>query len=227
MRKTVLALLVLTALAAAAYFLYQKKAEPPPETPTATAPAPAAPAPADSTTPPSLPLPPQQDASEERRLVGVVLQPREADTRAHIFYRGRVDTYAVGAKVYPDDATLIEIQARQATLRKTDDKEVVLYLMPLSDEERFLYTPGYREEDIEDVVGDMQPETPEGKALLEKYPDPSLKCFAIKNDAESDKCFEDTEAEITRRIEVCNEIDDTEVWDRCIDAAEALTPFEP
>lgn len=166
----------------------------------------------------------QPGDAQERHLVGVVLREDEAQSQAHIMRRGVTGVYRLQDEVPPDQAVLTAVRIDHVLLQPPDSEQIMLKLENLSDEERFLYSPEVNLDDVEDVVGNRyEAETPEGKALLEKYPDPHAPCGEIKDDAEQEKCEDRIDAEMEAAADKCEQIDDADEYDQCLETAYRFT----
>lgn len=162
--------------------------------------------------------------AEERHLVGVVLREDPAQSQAHIMRRGATGVYQLEDEVPPDQAVLSSIQINQVVLRHGDGRETVLKLENLSAEERFLYSPEVNLDEVEDVVGDLsEAETPEGKALQEKYPDPYKPCATIADAGAQQDCEDRIDEEMEAAADACEKIEDADEYDRCLESAYRFT----
>ena len=151
-----------------------------------------------------------------RRLVGVV-GGGEAYTHAVIADATTKEQkmYRVGDAVLPDNAELVEIQSKYVVLNGPDYGRVVLRLQADADA------------DVAEESGTALPEeseTPELDRELEAAfgPDPYETCEQYTQGAEQDACMDKIDDEIDRRIDACDEIEDTDAYLVCLDAAQAL-----
>lgn len=158
----------------------------------------------------------QPVAPPPRRLVGVIAKGQQyshaviadANTQAQAMYQ-------VGDAVAPDNAQLVSIQADHVVLNGPQYGRIELHLQSGD------------EDDFDDDSGTALPEYPEDseidRQLEEAFgPDPYLPCERYTSGAEEEACLKRIDAEIDRRIEACDDVDDKEEYRQCLDRAQAL-----
>lgn len=179
-------------------------------------------APAEESTPYA---PARRSNDAHGRLLFRVL-PKGKPPVAYISYKSRIERYAVGDKLPPDQAVLASVADGAVVLQSATGEAVTLPLEDMPEEDRILFTEPPEIESIEDIP-EPDFDDPEDRRKMAELTDPYASCAEIKDDERRRGCERKLAVELDQQTAACDEKDTKEEALKCYEDIERQFQSRP